>query len=551
MPVEGCAEYDTIVVGAAYLVKGILQRLGFVSIVDEALRSQPVIETTYGNLAQIIVVNRMTFQPVPLYHLSAWATEHGMTQVFGIEAEWLDDDRMGALLEGLADHQVSIWSGLVGNALRRYKTAPEFLHADTTSIYFEGQYEDENGQPKQESGERIPMLVEGYNKDGQRNKAQLVLSLITSGRVPLWYRPWDGNQTDDRVYLADMTALREALLATSNTVLIGDRKLCSEETMVTFCRQQQLFIGAHPWTDTAKAVWLATWQELQAGRLTWSDADYVSRNNARKPPEKRPRYQVCEVVHELKDEEDGIAYPLRWVFTRSSDKAQRDSQQRAQAVQAGEEALRRIASLLGKYDYTSRKTIEARIDKVLRKAKGQRYFTYTLSGTDENQDWQLDWGKAQDAITQSERFDGIALLCTTVPAERLTASEVMVKYKEQVNVEQSIDFIKSPVQVRPMWLHSPKRLAGLLLLIMVAVLVAALLEHQVRRWIARAGKLLKGLIPEGRDNPYPTAKAMLRAFQSYALVIVRRDKGRQVHYPKLRSVQQQIWDIMELAPLPG
>lgn len=551
MPVESCAEYDTIVVGAAYLVKGILQRLGFVSIVDEALQSQPVIEASYGNLAQVIIANRITFQPVPLCHLSAWAAEHGMTHVFGIEAEWLDDDRMGALLEGLADHQVSIWSGLVGNALRHYTIAPEILHADTTSVYFEGQYEDEHGQPKREDGERVPLLVEGYNKDGQRNKVQLVLSLITSGRVPLWYRPWDGNQADDPVYLADMTALRETLLASSNTILIGDRKLCNEGTIVTFCRQRQLFIGAHPWTDTAKSVWLDTWQALQAGQLTWSDADYVSRNNARKPPEQRSRYQVCEVVHELKDEKHGVVYPLRWVFSRSSDKAQRDSQQRAKAVQTSEEALRRIQSLLGKYDYTSRKTIEARIEQALQKAKCQRYFTYTLDGTDEKQDWQLDWDKAPDAITQSERFDGVALLCSNVPVERLTAGAVMAKYKEQVNVEQSIDFIKSPVQVRPMWLHSPKRLAGLLLLIMVAVLVAALLEHQVRRWIAKTGKLLTGLMPEGRDNPYPTAKAMLRAFQSYALVIVRRDKGRQVHHPKLRSVQQQIWDIMELAPLPG
>ena len=145
MPAEACTEYDTLVVGAAYLVKGILQRLGFVSIVDEALQSQPMIETTYGNLAQIIVANRLTFQPKPLYHLGDWAAEHGMTHVFGIEATWLDDNRMGAMLEGLADHQVSIWNGVVGNALRYYKIAPEFLHADTTSVYFEGQYEDENG----------------------------------------------------------------------------------------------------------------------------------------------------------------------------------------------------------------------------------------------------------------------------------------------------------------------------------------------------------------------------------------------------------------------
>jgi hypothetical protein len=77
--------------------------------------------------------------------------------------------------------------------------------------------------------------------------------------------------------------------------------------------------------------------------------------------------------------------------------------------------------LLGKYDYTNRKAIEARIDKALRKAKGRRYFTYTLSGTDEAQDWQLHWEKVQDAITQSGRFDGIALLCTNVPVERVAS----------------------------------------------------------------------------------------------------------------------------------
>jgi transposase len=544
-------EYETVVVGAAYLVKGILQRLGFVSVVDEALKFQPDIAATYGILAQVIVVNRLTFQPVPLYHLGDWAAEHGIARLFDIQAAWLDDDRLGGMLEALADRQVTIWSKLVGNAIRRFGIDLEYLHADTTSVYFEGEYEDENGKPKG-GGERVPLLVEGYNKDGQRNKVQFVLSLVTSGRTPLWYRPWDGNQTDDPVYLADMTDLRASLVTPDNAILIGDRKLCNEETLVAFCHQKQLFIAAHPWTDTAKAVWLDAWQQLQAGLLTWSDADYVSRNNARKPPEKRPRYQVCEVARELKDKKRGIVYPVRWVFARSSDKGRQDSQQRAKALQAGEEVLQRITSLLGKYDYTSRKTIEVRIEKALQKARAKRYFTCILSGTDTNQDWQLHWEKAQAVIAESEHFDGIALLCTNVPVERLTASEVMTKYKEQVNVEQSIDFIKSPVQVRPMWLHSPKRLTGLLLLIMVAVLVAALLEHQVRRWIAKTGQLLKGLMPEGRDNPYPTAKAMLRAFQSYALVIVRRDKGREeVHHPKLRSVQQQVWNIMELAPLPS
>jgi transposase len=258
------AEYETVVVGAAYLVKGILQRLGFISAVDEALEFQPEIEATYGALARVIVVDRLTFQPVPLYHMADWAAEHGMAHVFGIRPVWLDDDRLGATLEALADRQVTIWSRLVGNAIRRFGVDLEYLHADTTSVYFEGEYEDENGKPKG-GGERVPLLVEGYNKDGQRNKVQFVLSLITSGRTPLCYRPWDGNQTDDLVYLADMADLRASLLTPDNAILIGDRKLCNAETLVAFCRQKQLFIAAHPWTNTAEAVWLDTWQRLQAG----------------------------------------------------------------------------------------------------------------------------------------------------------------------------------------------------------------------------------------------------------------------------------------------
>jgi hypothetical protein len=102
-----------------------------------------------------------------------------------------------------------------------------------------------------------------------------------------------------------------------------------------------------------------------------------------------------------------------------------------------------------------------------------------------------------------------------------------------------------------MWLHSPKRLAGLTLLIMIAVLMASLMEAQVRQWIATTGCLVTGLKPEGRDNAYPTATAILRAFADYTLVVLQHPSGeRTIHYPKLRPVQQQIWEILKLPLLP-
>lgn len=542
-------EYRTVVVGGAYLVKGLLQRLRVVEAIDQALTHQPQTEASYGQLAQVVITNRLTFRPMPLVHLAAWAAEHGIDQVFGLEAAWLDDDRLGALLEGVAEHQVEIWSAVVKRAVERFQVALSELHGDTTSVYFEGAYEDAAGNPLG-GGERVPLLVEGYNKDGQRHKAQIVLSLITSGRVPVWYTPWNGNQTDDAVYAADLRGLRQTLLVPENAVLIGDRKLCNQDTLLTFCQQRQNFLGAHPWTDAAQAVWAETYAQLASGVRHWRTVDYVSQNDARKPEAERPVYRVCEVSRALPDPKTGELYPLRWVFCHSSAKAAQDARQRQKALAAGEQALRRIASLVGKYDYTRRATIELRLEQALRKAQARAYFSYTLQGTDEAGEWVLRWRRLPKAIADAEVFDGVALLCTNVPASTWSAETVMIKYKQQVGVEQVIDFLKSPVHIRPMWLHQPKRLAGLTLLIMLAVLVAALLELQVRRWLSKQGRSLQGLRPGKRRTSLPTAEALLGAFADYALVIVRRRRGREdVHLPKLRPLQQQIWNALQLPPI--
>jgi len=129
-----------------------------------------------------------------------------------------------------------------------------------------------------------------------------------------------------------MTALRQTGLTPPNAVLSGDRKLCNQETMRGFCRMGQQFLAAHPWTQTAQGVWRDTWQQLQAGTLAWTPVAYTPRNAASKSLEQRPQWQVCEVAHELKDPSAGTVYPLRWVFSFSSTKAQQEARQKTQAI---------------------------------------------------------------------------------------------------------------------------------------------------------------------------------------------------------------------------
>ncbi len=167
----------------------------------------------------------------------------------------------------------------------------------------------------------------------------------------------------------------------ANAVLIGDRKLCYQATMLKFCQQQQCFLGVHPWTETAKIRWVETHAQLAVSELVWQDVAYVSQNNARKPETKRPVYRVCEVPHRVIDPQTGEVYEVRWIFSHSSEKAAGDARRREKALAAGEQVLRHMVQRVGKYKYTTRAAIETRLTQELRQAKALDYFTYTLTGT--------------------------------------------------------------------------------------------------------------------------------------------------------------------------
>jgi len=542
-------KYETKVIGCGLLVKEMLDELQVSQIIDECLEYQPEIAATYGELAQTVIINRMNFEPVPLYELSRWAENKGIDKLLGLEASWLDDDRMGAMLDGIAKHPVEIWSELIKRVVEKGDLNPEFLNMDTTSIYFEGQYENRDGTPKDDPNG--PLLVEGYNKDGKRKKAQYVLSLTNSGRIPLWYKPWDGNQSDDGVYLADYEELQKSDLNLENTVLVGDRKLCNQKTMLGLERTEQQFLAPFAWRDTAKNAWRATWKKVDRGEIEWVDVDYVSRNQEKKPVGERTQYKACEVPYTLVDRQKDTSYELRWVFSWSSDKAERDKKKREKAIAAGQEQLAHVQRLLGKYDYKDRKTIKKRISSRLQKHSANHLFDFTLSGTATKQNWQLNWKLNHSALKDEQKFDGIALFCTNVSQQRLSTAEVIITYKQQINVEQSISFIKTPIRIRPMWLNLPRRIAGLTLLVMIAVLISSLIEHIVRQHVATTGELIHGLMPENRDNPFPTATKILQAFQDYAFVIVQHSNSNyEVHYPDLRPVQQLIWNVISPSRSP-
>lgn len=72
------------------------------------MEHQPEIGASYGTLAQVVIINRLSFDPQPLYALREWAKQHGIDGLLGINAAWLDDDRLGAMMEALAKYAAQI-----------------------------------------------------------------------------------------------------------------------------------------------------------------------------------------------------------------------------------------------------------------------------------------------------------------------------------------------------------------------------------------------------------------------------------------------------------
>ena len=112
------------------------------------------------------------------------------------------------------------------------------------------------------------------------------------------------------------------------------------------------------------------------------------------------------------------------------------------------------------------------------------------------------------------------MLKTNLPERTHPLAEVLRTYKGQSQVERRFHHLKGPLAVAPMFLKNPERIAGLLCVLVWALMVLALMERQVRRELK--GEPLYGLYPEGRPSPAPTGPALIQGLSGLCVVIVHQ-----------------------------
>jgi len=539
-------EFETRTIGPLVLTTPVLRQLGLAEIIDRFCPVAEQADMGQGAVAEMVVQCRLT-EPLALYDMPDWAERYGMAALYDVleRAEQLNDDRIGRMLDDIYDRRAVIWGEVIGRAAWAYELDLSRLHADTAPIKFAGLFAD---QPDEEG---VPRLEPGYNPQGEWVQQLKLFALAAGdGGLPVWFDALSGGEGDSPNYVPQFEAFCEhaqlaTLLPLDEVIVLGDRKMPTEENQLAWLRLNVGYIGPTTMQDHHRE----TLRELLATGQEWAKLPYFAQRDAGKKPEERTVYEGVGYTATLTDPESGHEYPVRHLYIRSSALAQHAAKRRQAEMAAIETEIQRIQGLVNKYDYKTPEIVAQRVQKkAFKKRQARRYFEIQVLVHEDRPEAPLEllYSVDRERAARDTELDGVYLLVAGGPAARLDDASLLQEWKGQYKVEHCFRLTNQLFLVGPVFLKTPRRIASLILLIMIGCLVAGLIQRQVRRVLAERQEPIRGLMPEGRDNLRPTIQRILRAFAHYSIVHIRRSDGMMVgrQFAKLNAVQEQILDVL-------
>ena len=532
---DAATRFDTQIVGSLPVITEYLDRLGLADAVNASVPWEG--EVPLGTLVEVMVCNRL-LQPKALFRVDDWAQAAAVTDYFDLEPGQLNDDRLGRALERLATHADRVQAALVLRAIQRFGLDVTQIHYDITDVELFGAYELE--VPEGETPP-TPRPAYGRTKSGRKNvkQIQLGVNVTGDGGVPVAHLPLDGNAGESPTHLGNLRRLR-ALLPKGKLLYIADTKLDTPENLLSVAAHDGQFLCGGAFAPHLKELFLRHRRKLRR-------VDYHPKSQERLPPEERDDYRAFERTDRLAGEAEGrkvrLKYRLIFVWSEAKARQEAATRERHQAKISAEFAT--ITRNLNKYSLKTEETIRRRLEAARAKYAEGELFAYELT-KDRHGVFSLTWKIDGQALQRCQLLEGVYVLKTNLSMQNYPLAKTLAKYKEQSQVERRIHHLKGPLAVAPMFLKNPGRMAGLLCILIWALMVMALTERQVRR--SQKGQPLYGLYPENRPSPAPTGPALLDAFRTLCIVIVfdHGTTSRRLAQPS--AIQRELLRLLGIPP---
>jgi transposase len=528
---DASTRFETQVVGALPLIVHYFELLELRATIDELVPWEGGVPL--GTLVEIMIANRL-LQPKALYRVGEWAQQAGLTEYYGLTAEQLNDDLLGRALERVTAHASSIQAALVLKMIKVFKLDVSQIHYDISDVELYGAYETATAAEPAPT----PLPTYGRTKSGRKNVKQIQfgINVVHDGAVPISICPLDGNAAEAKTHLPNLKQL-EQILPKGSLLYTADTKLDTPENLLGIAARKGQFLCGGVFQPHLQKKYLELRDRLKP-------VDYCPKSQAQLPPEERDAYQAFEIEDTLLGEVDGrgIRLKYRLIFVHSEAKAKQEAKTRERHIAKIRQEFEAVERNLGKYSLKTYEAVVRRLETAKGKYSEGSVFDYKVTN---HRALRLEWSINQKALQELQDLEGVYLLKCNLPKKTHPLATVLADYKQQSQVERRIANLKGPLAVAPMFLEKPARMAGLLYILVWALMVMSLMERAVRRNLKN--KPLYGLYPENRPAT-PTGTALLGCFSTVSIVIIKHQGTTTRRLAQFTPIQRRLIQLLAIPP---
>ncbi len=425
---EGLVVERSLPHGHVAAVLGMVQKLGIDSLLSgEGCRKR--------DLAVALVVSRVVD---PCSKLATSQRLGDTTLGEGLGIADASEDELYEAMDWLLDRQPRVEEGLA----RRHLSAGSVVLYDVTSTYV--------------TGRRCELAEHGYSRDHRGDLEQVVFGLLLDGEGrPLGVEAFAGNTADPATVERQVEKL-QGRYGLDEVTLVGDRGMLTQARIARLKER-----GGIGWISCLRAPAIRSLLEQGAIQLSLFDE-----NN------------LVEIIDP--------SYPgERLVVCRNPLLGEERSRKREELMGQTEAALVKVQDRVRAGRLQGSDRIGVAVGKVVNRWKVGKHFRIDI--TDE----RFEFARDEEKIREESALDGLYVVRTSLPAERLDGPGVVETYKSLSRAERAFRTFKTmDLQVRPIFHYRERRVRAHLFLCLLAAYVQWHMEKALAPLLFREEEVL-------------------------------------------------------------
>jgi transposase len=394
-------------------------------------------DVSWSLMAQILVICRLCNPSSELYIAEHYYRSTAMSELLGVSAEKVYDERLYRALDKLLPHKEALERHLKSRLGKLFELKYDLLLYDVTSTYFEGE------------AKANPKAQRGYSRDKRPDCKQVCIGLVVSKcGMPIGYEVFAGKRTDVTT-LREIVETMERRYGKADRIWIGDRGMMSKKN-VEFLKSgdRRYIIG------TAKASLKQFERELLAE--DW-----------------RQIREGLEVKLCPSPEGDQEVY----IVCRSQDRREKEAAMHRRFEERIEKEFQKIRASCEKRKW-NKEVVDRRVGRVLGK-NSRAAGLFEVEVTEQpNGRTTIAWQKKEAWREWATLSEGCYLLRSNVTD--WSSEDLWKAYIQLTEAEAAFRIHKSDLRIRPIWHQREDRVLAHILVCFLAYVLWKTLSQMVR-----------------------------------------------------------------------